>query len=65
MAALRHGRFCVLTTLEVSVPIIKQNIKAQGFGNLCKDVIASGIPVLELENNPVARLTLSQSALKS
>ena len=39
MAALRHGRFCVLTTLEVSVPIIEQNIKAQGFGNLCKDVI--------------------------
>ena len=61
MAALRHGKFCVLTTLEVSVPVIKQNIKAQGFGNLCKDVMASGIPVLELENNPVCAInTLSE-----
>ena len=61
MAALRHGKFCVLTTLEVSVPVIKQNIKAQGFSNLCIDVMASGIPVLELENNPVGSInTLSQ-----
>ena len=61
MAALRHGKFCVLTTLEVSVPVITQNIKAQGFDNLCHDVVASGIPVLELENNPVGAVdTLSE-----
>ena len=61
MAGLRHGKFCVLTTLEVSVPVIKQNIKSQGFDNLCKDVVASGIPVLELENNPVESIdTLSE-----
>ena len=61
MAALRHGKFCVLTTLEISIPVIKQNIKSQGFGNLCKDVIASGIPVLELENNQTnAANTLSE-----
>ena len=61
MAALRHGKFCVLTTLEISIPVIKQNIEAQGFSNLCKDVMASGIPVLELENNPIsAAKTLSE-----
>ena len=61
MAALRHGKFCVLTTLQISVPVIKQNIEAQGFGKVCKDVMASGIPVLELENNPIsAANTLSK-----
>ena len=64
MAALRHGKFCVLTTLEASVPVIKQNIKAQGFGNLCKDVIASGIPVLELESNPVGAVSTLSECIK-
>ena len=64
MAALRHGRFCVLTTLAVSVPVIKQNIKAQGFGVLCKDIIASGIPVLELENNPVGAIKILSECIK-
>ena len=53
MAALRHGKFCVLTTLDASVPVIKQNIKSQGFGCICETVLASGVPVLELEDNPI------------
>ena len=65
MAALRNGKFCVLTTLEVSVPIIKQNIKAQGFGNLCKNVMASGIPVLDLENDPVGAVSTLSECIKS
>lgn len=64
MAALRHGKFCVLTTLEISIPVIKQNIKFQGFGNLCKDVIASGIPVLELENNPTNAVSILSKCIK-
>ena len=64
MAALLHGKFCVLTTLKVSVPVIKQNIKAQGFGNLCKDVMASGISVLELENNPVGTISTLSECIK-
>ena len=61
MAALRHGKFCVLTTLEVSIPIIKQNIKSLGFDHICENVFASGVPVLELENNPVdAIVTISE-----
>ena len=65
MAALRHGKFCVLTTLEVSVPVITKNIKAQGFGNLCQDVVASGIPVLELENNPVGAINALSEYIKT
>lgn len=53
MAALRYGKFCVLTTLDASVPVIKQNIKSQGFGCICETVLASGVPVLELEHNPI------------
>ena len=65
MAALRHGKFCVLTTLEISIPVIKQNIEAQGFSNLCKDVMASGIPVLELENNPISAAKTISECIKS
>jgi len=54
-----------LTILEVSVPVIKQNIEAQGFGNLCKDVIASGIPVLELENNPNGAINTLSECIKN
>ena len=50
--------------LEISVPVIKQNIEAQGFGNLCKDIIASGIPVLELENNPVGAINTLSECIK-
>ncbi|WP_138469622.1 aspartate/glutamate racemase family protein [Poseidonocella sp. HB161398] len=49
MAALRCGRFAVVTTLEVSVPVIESNLRAQGFAAACSGVIASGIPVLEVE----------------
>ena len=52
LAALSVGRFSVLTTLAVSVPVIRDNIEAQGFGRICDGVYASGVPVLELENMP-------------
>ena len=64
MAALRHGKFYVLTTLDVSIPVIKQNVKVQGFGDYCKDVIASGIPVLELENNPISATNSLSDCIK-
>ena len=52
LAALSAGRFSVLTTLAVSVPVIRENIEAQGFSRICDGVYASGVPVLELENMP-------------
>jgi allantoin racemase len=53
-AALRSGRFNVLTTLAVSIPVISENIGNQGFSGVCNGVYASGVPVLELEHNPDA-----------
>ncbi len=52
LAALSAGRFSVLTTLAASVPVIANNIEAQGFASICKGVYASGVPVLDLENMP-------------
>ncbi len=52
LAALRHGPFHVLTTLAVSIPVIEENIARQGFAESCLGVLASGVPVLELEHNP-------------
>ena len=52
LAALSAGRFSVLTTLPVSVPVISDNIEEQGFGGICDGVYASGVPVLDLENAP-------------
>ncbi|MGB0661242.1 MAG: aspartate/glutamate racemase family protein [Mangrovicoccus sp.] len=49
MALLLAGGFSVVTTLAVSVPVIAENIQAYGFADLCREVRASGIPVLEVE----------------
>lgn len=48
LAALA-GRFSVITTLPVSVPILRQNVQALGFGAHLGRVRASGVPVLALE----------------
>ena len=52
VAALRYDRFHILTTLSPSVPVIQENVNRQGFEDKCVAVIASGVPVLELEKNP-------------
>lgn len=48
-AALLGLRWSVVTTLEVSVPVIRANIRAAGLDGLCASVRASGIPVLQVE----------------
>lgn len=53
-ASLRGYRFSVVTTLDVSVPVIEANIQATGFGHLLGRVRASNIPVLDLEADPKA-----------
>jgi len=52
LAALRSGTFQILTTLAVSIPVIQENVEQQGFGDICTAVLASGVPVLELEHDP-------------
>ena len=51
LAILSHSHFKVLTTLAVSIPVIQKNIEQHGFENFCTEILASGLPVLELEHN--------------
>lgn len=51
LAALAGQRFSVVTTLDVSVPILKANIVEYGLGGQLAEVRASGVPVLALEQN--------------
>jgi len=52
MAVLAGGRFSVVTTLAVSVPILEDNIHASGFTPKLARVRACGVPVLDLEADP-------------
>lgn len=49
LAIIAGGRFSVVTTLDVSVPILGANIHAYGLGGYLGQAQASGIPVLALE----------------
>lgn len=63
-AALRNWRFSVVTTLPVSVPIIEANIDALGLSGFLGKVRASNVPVLALENDPLASEELILGAAK-
>ncbi len=54
LAAVAGGKFSVVTTLPVSVPILEANIRAYGLGGLLSKVRASDVPVLALEQDPNA-----------
>jgi allantoin racemase len=51
-AALSGGRFSVVTTLPVSLPVIEANLRGYGLDAACVKVRASGVPVLALEETP-------------
>ncbi|MFK7838410.1 MAG: aspartate/glutamate racemase family protein [Sulfitobacter sp.] len=51
LAAVAGGRFSVVTTLEVSVPILQANIGTYGLSGQLGKVRASGVPVLALEQD--------------
>lgn len=63
--SLRSQRFVVLTTLAVSIPVIRESIQRQGFESCCLDVIASGIPVLELERSPEESLVILNDCVRN
>ena len=63
-ASLRSQRFIVLTTLAVSIPVIRESIQRQGFESCCLDVVASGIPVLELERDPKESLRILNNCIR-
>lgn len=54
LAALAGARFSVVTTLDVSVPILEHNVRSYGFGDALSRVRASGVPVLALETDRAA-----------
>ncbi|MHC0053371.1 aspartate/glutamate racemase family protein [Actibacterium sp. D379-3] len=54
LAALASPRFSVVTTLEISVPILERNLRSYGCGGSLVRVRASGVPVLALEQAPDA-----------
>ncbi|XDA98992.1 aspartate/glutamate racemase family protein [Sulfitobacter sp. LCG007] len=49
MATLLGLRFSVVTSLPVSVPVIRQNVEAGGFGGFCASIRASGLAVLTID----------------
>lgn len=50
--SLASARFAVITSLDVSVPVIAENIRAMRLDDRCAGVHASGVPVLELNTGP-------------
>lgn len=54
LAGSVYGRFSVITTLPVSIPVIEDNIAGYGLTQSCAKVRASGLPVLSLESDPEA-----------
>lgn len=49
LAAMAGGRFSVVTSVDVAVPVIEGNIAAAGFKSACASVRASGVPVLTID----------------
>lgn len=54
LAALAGRRFSVVTTLEVSVPILAANVATYGLAGQLGRVRAAGVPVLALETDRAA-----------
>lgn len=50
LAALAGGRFSVVTTLAVSVPVLEENIRSYGLAGQLARVRASDVPVLALDS---------------
>jgi allantoin racemase len=48
-AMLLGGRFSVVTTLPIAVPIIEENLRHYGLASACVRVRAAGVAVLDLE----------------
>ncbi|PLX37032.1 MAG: Asp/Glu/hydantoin racemase [Hyphomicrobiales bacterium] len=64
-AMLVGQRFSVVTTLAVSVPVIEENLKRYGFAERCARVRASGVPVLDLENDPESSIRAIRNAISA
>lgn len=52
MAQLRGGSSAVITTVPEAIPVIQENLRAQGFAQTIKVVEAANTPVLSLTEDP-------------
>ncbi|MEN9232395.1 MAG: aspartate/glutamate racemase family protein [Thermostichus sp. DG02_5_bins_236] len=65
-ASLLGRRFVVVTTRQISVPILEDNLQKCGLWSRCSGIVASGIGVLQLERDPLAsKQILEQTAEKT
>lgn len=64
LAAVAGERFSVVTTLDVSVPILEANIQTYGLAGHLDKVRSSGVPVLALEDDPQAAMSQVIAELK-
>ncbi|WP_163848431.1 aspartate/glutamate racemase family protein [Pseudooceanicola aestuarii] len=68
LATLHSDRFGIVTTLDISVPVIAANVDAYGHRQACFGVFASGLPVLEVEQGGQAvedRLAITIATARS
>lgn len=65
LASLYGARFSVVTTLDVSVPILAANISTYGLAQNLGRVRASGVPVLALEDDRINATQQVKSEIQS
>lgn len=53
MCSMFPENFGIITTVADAVPVIEKNLESHGLANRCDIVLASEIPVLEFEKNPI------------
>jgi allantoin racemase len=51
-ATLLCYKFCIITAMNRSVPILERNVTTYGFGLQCAGVFAANMPVLTLKDDP-------------
>lgn len=65
MAALIAGRFGVVTTLPVSLPVLAENLAEAGLEGACVALRASGLGVLEVEAGGAAVLARLEGEVRA
>ncbi len=64
-ASLLCQQFCIMTTLDRSIPILTRNLNHYGLSHRCAGVFASHIPVLLLESDPNSYAMVLDAARKA
>ncbi|WP_238369266.1 aspartate/glutamate racemase family protein [Heliomarina baculiformis] len=66
MAKIMGRRFSVVTSVPVSLPVIRENIERSGFSGDCVSIRASGLPVLEIDRGrEETRARLAEEILRA